>query len=163
MIDVEFVISAPEDAVLARIQEMPVGTLGNDRDLLVAGIGRGSNEIVTAILKIGVHPDLTIAGQWTPIRVAIEDGYVDIVKTLINFGADVNYGGESGYTPLQHAVDMEADTAWQMGNSPQPTITKLLIEAGADPDFKNDHGQSARDIARDYDYHAALALMPEPA
>ncbi|KAL8779151.1 MAG: hypothetical protein Q9213_007077 [Squamulea squamosa] len=58
----------------------------------------------------------------TDLHTASSVGYTDLVKVLINAGADVNAADEDGETPLHRALSVEGnyDTA------------KLLIQNGAD-------------------------------
>jgi ankyrin repeat protein len=60
----------------------------------------------------------------TPLAQAVHDGLTDIIKLLLEAGADVNGLGSSTPTPLAQAVyDGLTD------------IIKLLLEAGADPNI----------------------------
>ena len=58
--------------------------------------------------------------DWTALYGAAQYGHIDVVKALIEVGADVNYSDCDGNTPLTRAVaNGHAD------------IVKALIEAGA--------------------------------
>jgi len=59
------------------------------------------------------------------------EGYEEIVSLLISRGADVNFKGKDGRTPLM----------WAAGNSLQ--TTQLLIDNGADVKAKGDDGMNA--------------------
>src|SRR5262249_43929362 len=54
---------------------------------------------------------------------------LDLVRRLIDAGADINHRDDFGSTPLHHAV-------W----SRQAAGVRLLLERGADPTVKNDDG-----------------------
>ena len=58
-------------------------------------------------------------------------GYEEIVSLLISRGADVNFKGKDGRTPLM----------WAAGNSLQ--TAQLLIDSGADVKAKGDDGMNA--------------------
>ncbi|WP_342189704.1 ankyrin repeat domain-containing protein [Spiroplasma endosymbiont of Dilophus febrilis] len=65
---------------------------------------------------------------------AIDTGDIQIVKLLIDNGADVNFQDENGLTPLHFAIENAIDTG-------DIQIVKLLIDNGADPnvlDCNND-------------------------
>jgi len=59
-------------------------------------------------------------------------GYLDIVKILIEAGADVNTKNFFGYTPLLWASIYN-----------HKEVVNLLIEAGADINAKNNYGYTA--------------------
>jgi ankyrin repeat protein len=59
------------------------------------------------------------------------EGYEEIVSLLISRGADVNFKGKDGRTPLM----------WAAGNSLQ--TTQLLIDSGANVKAKGDDGMNA--------------------
>ena len=70
----------------------------------------------------------------TPLMYAAENGNKDIVKLLIDKGANVNKQDKNGKTPLMYAV--------VKGNK---DIVKLLIENGAIVNKQNKDGQKALD------------------
>lgn len=58
------------------------------------------------------------------LRAAVEEANGNIILQWIERGADVNAGSENGWTPLMLAVLRGS-----------PTIVKLLLEHGADPNL----------------------------
>ena len=68
---------------------------------------------------------------------AAAEGYLDIVKILIEYGANINKAAEFGTTPLQIACTWE-----------QYDIVKYLLEHGADPTLINDDGITCLEAAR---------------
>jgi len=84
----------------------------------------------------------------TPLHWAVIAHQPDVVKALVDAGADVNAVDRYGYTPLLYAATIDfgdADTA------------EILLKAGADPNIKAKKGQTALSQARDYPYiRAAL-------
>ena len=44
----------------------------------------------------------TIYG-WTPLLYASKNGYINIVKLLVNLGTDIETKSVSGWAPLHHA------------------------------------------------------------
>lgn len=72
--------------------------------------------------KIGVH---AVVG--TPLHAAVQHGWEETVRALLELSADVNARADSGQTPLHLC-----------GN---PGIAKILVDAGADPGAIDDeHG-----------------------
>ncbi|XP_053555114.1 26S proteasome non-ATPase regulatory subunit 10 isoform X1 [Bombina bombina] len=64
----------------------------------------------------------TLAG-WTPLHIAASAGRDDIVKALIEKGAQVNASNQIGCTPLHYAASKN-----------KQEITLMLLENGASPD-----------------------------
>ncbi len=80
------------------------------------------------------NPDTTTAGGDflnTPLHIAAEKGYQDIVVSLLKRGAEVNARNRFKETPLHLAV--------MMGHS---GIVSLLISHGADKHVLNERGEN---------------------
>lgn len=94
--------------------------------------------ILAKILEQGVNPNIHMqsAPFWTPLQAAIDEiddgGTIQIVQLLIQFGADVNaWNLLQDSNPLIMAI-------W--GGHDQ--VTRLLLEAGANPNVKDSEGNS---------------------
>lgn len=90
-------------------------------------------EVVQVLLEYPQNINEQCTGKCTPINSAVQKDKTDIVKLLIEKGADVNIPDEYGNTPLMAAADMFDD---------DDTIIKLLLDNGADPHHKNNYGVS---------------------
>jgi len=82
--------------------------------------GADVHEEHSGINSIGIMRDM-------PIHYAILSGDVEIVKTLIERGADVNEGDGAGNTPLHYVI---------YSGSNNLKLVELLIKHGADPNSK---------------------------
>ena len=72
----------------------------------------------------------------------------EILRVMIEHGADVNMRDEEGDTALHEAVDMSsAETVW------------LLLKAGADPNARNKRGESPMSLAQSRNDTEALTLL----
>jgi hypothetical protein len=77
------------------------------------------------LLKRGANPDFCLfAAIWNDDRAAL--------RLLLDHGADIEEGAKRGETPLMGAV------AWSRFGP-----AEFLLEAGADPDFRNPKGLTA--------------------
>lgn len=116
---------------------------------------------------------------------AIAEGRVEVAKSLIQKGADVNVKAEDGYTPLHGAVTAghteiaklliqngaSLDTKGEKGNTAlhfsawlgRAEITKLLIENGADVSAKNNDSVTPSHLAAAQGYAHLVKLLKEPS
>lgn len=125
-----------------------------------SSIERSQTEMLSVLLRNGADPNARLPGMnWTLLHLAVEHQNAAALTLLLEHGADVESVDDSGCTALHHAIDTEADAAHQAGQAPVPTLTRLLLDAGADPHAKDSRGKTPLEIARDYDYAAAVAEM----
>ncbi len=86
----------------------------------------------------------------TPLDNAIENENLEVVRFLLENGAEVDRSSEFG-TPLLHAMNTETDSASWRGEPasfvPSAATTTLLIELGADVNFKSEDGDLPLDFA----------------
>ncbi len=107
----------------------------------------------------------------------------EVVRVLLERGADVNAKDRDGWTalhfaardqkktivPLLLAAGAEVDPVESFGNTPlwravmsvqgDPTVIAHLVAHGADPDRKNKRGNSPLDVARDSGLTEVVALL----
>ena len=83
--------------------------------------------------------------------VAVKNQRKECIKPLIDAGADVNRKvGLTGNTALHEAV--------LLGNSGQ-TIVEILLAEGANPNRKNDKGQTPYSIATEKGYESIITAL----
>jgi len=98
----------------------------------------------------------------TPLHLAIEQCDLEIVKILLERGADPNRTDRSrSWTPLGHAVDSVSDAASQLGRAPDNRIIQVLLQNGADVTVRDFHGWTPLFVARKYLNVEAQELLHE--
>lgn len=90
---------------------------------------------VTRILNEGFDINSVNQDGQTALHLAAEKGFLEIVQSLIDMGANIDCKDFYKYTPLHFAANEHKE------------ITRLLIERGANPNIINNERQSALTIA----------------
>lgn len=104
-----------------------------DYDSLANAVYEKDLNKINEILDSGVNVDITTADHPATVLYLASgfEGYEDVVSLLVSRGANVNFKGEDGKTPLM----------WAAGNS--YPITKILIDNGAKINEKANDGMTA--------------------
>ena len=92
---------------------------------------KSAKEIEDLILQ-GAYVDIEKRYGYTPLMIASENGYKDVVEVLLEGGADVNIKDNNGWTAL-----MEAS---YYGHK---KVVGILLEGGADVNIKDKDGWTA--------------------
>ncbi|MEU8465106.1 hypothetical protein [Streptomyces sp. NPDC029003] len=99
-----------------------------------------------------------IENPWTPAHQAVESGdYAELIR-LLDEGADVNEVCW-GMTLLEHAIDLEGDSALQSGTPIDSRLTAILLAYGADPRPQPPGRRSTMDLAGHYGHDIARRLI----
>jgi hypothetical protein len=118
-----------------------LGMSSSNSPLLLAAIF-GHKDIAEALIKASHPVDVVEDSGQTPLMWACRRSYVDVVRLLLEHGADVNAKDEYKATPLHFAA------CPGIGNA---DIVRLLIDAGADHKAKDDDGRTALSEAKSSD------------
>ena len=98
----------------------------------------GDLRAVERIIKLGDDVNGNDIVKECPLKYASAGGHVDVMKYLVEHGADVDKANEYGMTPLMGAVCRF-----------NAKSVRCLIELGADEKLLNNEGRSAETMARE--------------
>lgn len=74
-------------------------------------LGNGGTDVIRALIKSGA--DINEANATThweaPLHVAVRRGDIELVRLLMQFGADINIQGPNNWTPLHYAASADRD------------------------------------------------------
>jgi ankyrin repeat protein len=89
-------------------------------------------DVETAKTLFGQGAALDSDQGWTALMIATIEGHVEVVRALLEHGAQVNAGNNKGWTALRFAVSMD-----------ETEILRVLLDAGADANIKDHEGKTA--------------------
>jgi ankyrin repeat protein len=121
------------DALLAAGAKVDARNRFGDRALTVAALG-GHLAIVKKLLARGAALDTP---GWTPLIYAATNGQIEVMRYLLDAGADINAVAPNGTTALMMAV-----------RGGHAAAVDLLLSRGADVNKRNDSGATALAWAR---------------
>lgn len=152
---------------------------------LMKAVKNNEVALVRELIKQGVNVNELDANQDAPLIMAAYKGYTDIVKWLLEAGADVAvvdpgmkatalhaaaYAGnaEAAKLLLESKIDMDKqgptngytalhDAVWQ--NNVE--TAKILIEAEANLTIKSNTGETALDLAKSRNYEKIVAMIEQ--
>ncbi len=89
-------------------------------------------------------------GRFTPLLCAVPYGPPELIRLLIDAGANVNARDTRGMTSLLLAVSTDR---------PDPQIISLLLARGADPSIRSKRGETALDWAKKFRNPEVLSVL----
>lgn len=109
---------------------------------------KGDAQKVSEILASGVSPDLpstrnTTKKGMSPLYVASQFGHEDVVRVLIEAGADVNFGGTPSEGDNYWGNPLLVAAGWGHAG-----VVRILLDAGADPDAVSDYYGTPLSLAK---------------
>lgn len=105
-------------------------------------------ENVKSLLDQGIKPDQRDKNCYTPLIWAASNGDYEIVKLLLDSGADINAFNRDGHTALTFTV---LNIGLVLNEGRHIDVIELLIERGADINWKSKMEGTPLKIAEDFD------------
>jgi len=110
-----------------------------------------NQEITKLLLENGATVDLenkTSSGSLTSLIYPSQEGYFEIVKLLVDHGADINYNAFKGFTPIRIAA-----------RNGHLNIIKYLAEHGAKIDVKAEDGATPLEHAASKGHYDVVRFL----
>lgn len=100
----------------------------------------GHLDAVKTLIAVGadIHAAAKNAFKVQAIHAAVASKNLEIVRTVLDAGADPNAAQQQGFRPIHEA-----------GSSGSRELAELLLKYGADPTLKGDNGKNAIDLAQE--------------
>ena len=122
---------------------------GNESEALRTAIRSGNKEIAQLLIKAGAPVNPSATALWSPLADAAFAKHFDIMKLLLQSGAKVD-------APDHRGVPLLASTGFF-----DPTVTNILLEAGADPNAADREGETALMKASGYGVRESVRVLIE--
>lgn len=119
---------------------------------LAVAADNGCTECVRLLLSQGATIDRKSEDGRTPLYLAVQGRYVDCMRLLLDNGADISASTTLGWTPLMAAAKRRDSLS-----------VALLISRGAKLDMENNEGDTALEIADDYDFESIVEMLEKAA
>jgi len=129
-------IRAVQRGCVEKVQELLAATgidskAGRESEALRTAIRSGNKEIVQLLINAGAPVNPMHTALWSPLADAAFAKHFEILKLLVNSGAKVDAPDHRGVTLLVSTGFFD------------PTVTTILLQAGADPNAADRQGETA--------------------
>jgi ankyrin repeat protein len=118
--------------------------------MLYQAAGDGDAAQVSRLLDAGIDANARTSNGSYALNNAAVEVRVDVVRLLLDRGADPNVQNGQGDTPLTCVIKYAGR---------HPATVKLLVDAGTDLTLKDAKGNTALDYARAKRQQQAIALL----
>ena len=138
----------------AKLQEDNDGQLDlqtNGASPLYAASEAGEAEVVKSLLEKGVPVNSRAVNGSSALHVSSLNGHIEVTKLLLENGAQVDILDNDQWSPLMMAC-----------KSGQAAIAYVLFENEADAFLQNNKGQTALEIAKEFNQVNVLSLFAKP-
>lgn len=111
----------------------------------------GLTEVAKVLISLGADVNVITSDFYDKrsiLQISIEEGNLELIKLLVENGANINYIDKMGNTALMHA-------AWYG----KEDIVTYLISKGARLDVYNNDGKTALTIAKEGDYANIVDIL----
>ncbi len=132
--------SSNQIQVVSRLLEKGAHVDASNNKGFTAIMATARNNATQSFLKLieqGGNPNLKNDNEETALSIAVRNGKVAISKLMVTKIIDIDPTDKKGITPLMYAAMYNYDE-----------IIPLLIDAGADVNFTNIHGESVIDFVK---------------
>ena len=149
--------------------------------LLIAASQFGHDRLVDSLLQRGADPSMQDSNEMTALMLAAVAGHERVVEVLSLHGAELNQHDGQGRTALTHAASNErmvnlllqhgADINFHhsdgttallsAASNNRPAAVFNLLRAGADSAWRNIHGLTALEIAKEMGYSECARVIEE--
>lgn len=126
---------------------------------LTHSVGCQDLRIISLLIQCGADINLVFEDVTPPLLTAVIYDRPDVIRLLIDKGAEINLQDSVGNTALQLALEDEILEAEANFDVPKMNLSRLLIDSGADPTIVDGTGNTAIDDARKADYKEAVDLF----
>ncbi|XP_047104634.1 poly [ADP-ribose] polymerase tankyrase-1-like [Schistocerca piceifrons] len=136
---------APDDATVSRLRSLSAKERGWK---LVQAADRGAVGELRALIAAGADVAARDGGGETALHCAALRGDVEAARLLVGAGAAVDARDDGGWTPLHHAA-----------LSGRAEVAAELLVAGADRGATTRRGETALDIAREWNRRRLVEML----
>lgn len=119
----------------------------------------GDVEHIKDYLSAGKSPDAIDFRGFSLLQIAIEHQHPEIVKLLLEAGANPNLIDRFGTTPISRAIDAARDDADDRDAEPSLELVEMLLHHGADVYLPGSTGHTAIESANRWKHPLLVQVL----